>query len=68
MTPPKPTARTTTPKPAKIQIDPDVAAFLLDVVFPNPESGRIGLQLNPADQGFDTLADLASRAKRQLRR
>lgn len=66
MTPPaKPT---TTPKTHEIVIDPDVAAWITAVLFPAPETGRQGAQINgvPGTPEFDAAVEIFTRARAQL--
>lgn len=49
-----------------IAFDPDVLDWIRGMLFPSPESGRVGIQLNPAAEDFDEQAAFVSRVKAQL--
>lgn len=58
-----------TDKKVTLSFDPDVVAWLNDVLFPDPESGRQGaVSVNgvPGTPEFDQAVDLFTRAREQL--
>lgn len=50
----------------KVTLDPDIAAWIVAVLFPPPDSGRQGVVVNAADPDFDAATAMISRARKQL--
>lgn len=52
----------------KIELDADVAAWVVSILFPSPETGKQGAVINgiPGTPDFDEAVDLFTRAREQL--